>query len=403
MKEKGTILLREPNGTVRGMLEMSSGRVRDPVSGAILEQLTPMGDHDEALSDYAGRVAHANIARQVGRPVMMTDRDGDEVLVAMDLAQGDVHTDAPLPNYAAGYKLADGVADIVMPAVVVDKASNKFNTWDDVNAFRRVLPNGGTPGGHVAEVNPTLSQSSYSTVEYALGSFVPTNVTANADAPLRPQQAAVARVMNALKLEREIRVGTLLRTTASFNANNVITLDSTTKWNGGTASDPIKDLHRILEASAGKVTAIVWSEQVGHDFVRNAAVQKYIGYKNSAAPVPDTAAISALLKLPPIYEAAIKYYASGTTFSYVWGGDVVLIHEPPSNPPTDQEDVATAYTFRWNGGDAPDGTMTAGWMVRTFFDPKRGGRGGTMVVVVHNDAEVMTSSLMGGLIVGAHA
>jgi hypothetical protein len=395
---KSTVTLRE-NGRVRGELEIATGRVFDPRTGATLEQLTPMGDKDVALADYAARYYHANIARQVGRPVHMADSGR---LVTMDLAQGDVHTDAALPNYAAGYSLAGGLADIACPVVLVDKASNKFNTWDKENAFKRVLPNGGTGGGAVPEVNPSLSQDNYSTVEYALGAFVPTQIQANADAPLKPYQAAVKRVMNALLLEREVRVATLLTATGNWDSSVYTTLGATAKWNAGSTSDPVADLHARIESSYAPVTGVIMSELVAHDFQRNSSTQKYIAYKDSAKPLPSASEFAALLDLPPIYVAKMKYISSGTTLSYVWGNDVVLLHSPPSNPPTDQEDVATAYTFRWNGGDAPDGTMNAGMMVRTYFDPKRGSRGGTMVVCVHNDAEKITSKYVGGLIKSAH-
>ncbi len=396
------VLIRDPQGKVTGHLDTESGEFRS-VDGRTVTQMESLHDHNEALSDYAGRLMAQNTARQIGGPVRMVDRDGEEQWITQrDLAQSDVHIDAALPNYAAGYKLADGVADVAMPVVLVPKASDKFNTWDAANAFRRVLPVGGSSGGQIVEVNPTLSNSTYSTVEYALGAFVPQNVVANADAPLQPFQAAVKRIMNALILEREIRVQALLRTTGSWDSSLVTALSGTTIWNGGSASDPVKNLHTLIEASAMPVTGIVMSEQVEHDFVRNASVQKYIASKTSAAPVPDAMQASALLRLPPIYTARMKYFASGTTLSYVWGGDVVLLHTPPSNPPTDQEEVAHAYTFRWNGGDTPDGTMTAGMLIRTFFDPKRGLRGGTMVVCGHNDAEKMTSTIVGGLITGAH-
>jgi hypothetical protein len=54
------------------------------------------------------------------------------------------------------------------------------------------------------------------------------------------------------------------------------------------------------------------------------------------------------------------------------------------------------------GGTAPDGAISSGLLVRTFWDPKRGPRGGTKIVVVVNDAEVQTSGLVGGLVTGAH-
>lgn len=396
----GTILLREPDGSVRGNLELATGKIFDS-QGNTVGQMSPRGDHDLALSDYAARFDASHLSRQVGHPVIMRDHDGNNQVVAMDLGQADVHIDSALPNYAAGYKLEDGVADIAMPVFVTPKASDKFFTWDKENAFKRVMPMGDSPGGGVNEVNPTLSNATYATVEYALGAFVPTQVEANADAPLRPMQAAVARVMNALKLEREIRVMTKLETTANWDSSVVKTVAAGAKWNGGASSDPIADIHTIVEASYMPVTRIVMSEIAEHAFMRNSNVQKYITFKGSAAPLPNLAQFSALLSLPPMVSAKMKYISTGTTLSYVWGNHVVLLHEPPTNPPTSQEDVATGYTFRWTGGTTSDGTATNGWLVRTFWDPKRGGRGGTMVVVTHNDIEVITSKYVGGLIYNA--
>lgn len=394
-----TVLLRNSDGTSRGHLELSSGRVMGE-AGETLERLTPTEDYDCALADLASSMVYQRHARMTGEPVVVRDADGDDRLYTKDLGIADVHTDSAIPNYAAGYRLADGVADIAMPPIVVSKASNKYNTWDAPNAFRRVLPNGSAPGGQVPEVNPTLSSASYSTVEYALGAYIPTEVDANADAPLRPLQAATARIMNALMLEREIRVATLLKTAGSWDSSLVTAIAAAAKWNGGASSDPVKDLHTIIESSYMPVTGIVLSELVMHDFVRNPNVQKYITYKDSAGPIPKASAIASLLELPPIYVAKMKYFASGTTMSYVWGNDVVLLHQPGNMMPTSQDEVATASTFRWNGGG--DGTTSNGFLVRSFFDQKRGGRGGNTVVIVHNDAEVMTSKYVGGLLTSAH-
>jgi len=402
LPKKGLALLRDDNGGIIGHLEIATGRLLD-AAGKLIRELRPVDeDQSVALTDFAARYAHSRMAQAIGRPVRMRDADGSGVLVQMDLAQTDVHTDGPLPNYAAGYQLAAGIADVAMPVVTVPKASNKFNTWDKENAFKRVLPTGGTQGGQVPEVNPTLSQDSYSTTEYALGAFVSTNVAANADAPLEPFQAAVKRVMNALYLEREIRCATALQTSGNWDTSVVQTIAAGAKWNGGASSDPIADLHAAIEKSYMPVTGIVMSELLEHAFVRNPAVQKYTGYKDSAKPIPTLSDYSAMLRLPPMYSAKMKYISTGTTLSYVWGNHVVLLHQPPQIPPTTQDEVATAYTFRWNGGEAADGTMTAGWQVRQYFDPKRGGRGGTVVVVVHNDDEKITSKFVGGLLLNAY-
>ena len=384
------------------MLDIDSGHVFN-LSGDTIGRLKPVEEDTVKLSDYAARLAYSEMAKQLGHPVTMTDATGEERLVKMDLGTSDVHQAAPIGNYAAGYKLSDGVADIAAPVLVVKKDTDKYYTWDKENAFQRVQPSGNANGGTVPEVNPTLSNTSYQTVARALGAFLTTEVIASADGSLRPEMAAIKRVMNALLLEREIRVATLMQTNGSWDSTLVTTLGATAKWNAGTTSDPIADLHNIIEKSYMPVTGIVWSELVEHDFIRNAQVQKYI-YANSNGgknPLPSGGDISSMFKLPNIYTAKMKYIAS-SALTYVWGNHVVLLHQPPTIPPSDQEEVASTLTFRWDGGQTADGTMTAGWLIRKFFMQDRGGRGGQKLVVVHNDAEVQTSAFVGGLIKSAH-
>lgn len=383
-------------------LNLSGGEVLD-AAGNVLYRMTPVDTDTRALSDYAASLCYKDISAQCGgRAVTMTDADGDERLVRMDLGIGDVHQASPLPNYAAGYNLAEGVADLAAPPLVVPKDNDKYYTWDQKDAFQRVQPTGNANGAGVPEVNPRISNSSFQTVPRALGAFLSTEVQASADQPLRPEMAAIRRVMNALRLEREIRVANMLQTSGNWDASLYTNLGGTAKWNGGSASDPLADLHNILEKSYMPVTGIIWSEMVEHDFIRNSNVQKYLYAKDGAAAQPTGAQVSSLLRLPPIYTAKMKYLASGA-MTYVWGNDVVLLHQPPSMPPVDQEDVSTAMTFRWLGAPVNDGTITAGWLVRKFFMQDRGqGRGGNKIVVVHNDAEVMTSKLVGGYIKGAH-
>jgi len=384
-------------------IDINNGYIYD-AAGNQTGKVEPTGDAAElCLADYAARYTTACAASQYGHPVGMRDGDNREVLINMDLSQADVHSDFALPNYAAGYRLAEGLADIVCPPVIVGKASNKYNTWDDDNAFRQVLPNGSTAGASVPEVNPTLSSGTYSTTPWALGAFIPTEVQANADTPLRPLQAATRRVMNALLLQREIRVATLMTTTANFDSSVYNTLGAAYKWNGGASSDPVADIHLAVESSQQPITGMAMSERVYHAFVRNAAVKGYIQYKDGVSPIPGAEEMSALLDLPKIYIARMKYKAGSTSaMSYVWGNDVSLFRGLPSLP-MDQEDVATAYTFRWDGsGSGSDGTTTNGITVRSFFVQDRGQRGGTKIVCAHNDAEKITATAVGGIIKAAY-
>lgn len=333
----------------------------------------------------------------------ITMRADDGRLVTMDLGQSDVHIDAALANYAAGYKLAPGIADEVCPVIPVDKASNKFFTWDKDDVFQDAEDLIVGPGAAVKEISPRLSSATYTTTSFGIGSFVPTEVQANADAPLAPEMAAIRRCLNAVMLGRERRVASLLTTSGNWSGGSVTALGGTAKWNGGNASDPVRDLYTAIETSLTPVTAIAMSEKVWHDFVQNAAVQKFVASKTMVQPIANQAGasqFSALLGLPPILIGTMKGKTS-TGYGYVWGSNVVLLHNDPSAP-KDGQSISTAYTFRWTGAGSSDGNMMGGFLVRSYYDPARGALGGKKIVVVHNDAEVMTSVYAGALITGAH-
>jgi len=109
---------------------------------------------------------------------------------------------------------------------------------------------------------------------------------------------------------------------------------------------------------------------------------------------------AALLGIPTSHIVSMKYKSSSSAYSYVWGNDVVLLRKAPTNP--DGQDIATAYTFRWNGGDVGDSSSQGGMIVRSFFHPFRGARGGTQIIVTHNDAEQFVADFCSGLIISAH-
>lgn len=351
------------------------------------------------VSDEFGRVVERT-ARPKERLVTMRDKDGR--LVAMDLGVGDVHTPSAIPFYVGGYHITDGIADVVSPVVPTPKQADVYYTWNSDNDFKRKIPNGGAPGATVPVVNPTLGSTSFATQQFSLGGILPTEIMANADTPLRPAQKLMQMVVDGLRLEREIRTQTLLQTSGSWNANLVTTIAAGAQWDAGPAADPVANLHHAIEQSYLPVTGIAWSEIVEHDFIRNPAVQKYFAYKDQVNGLPDPQKLSSVLRLPPIHTAMMKYVTGGA-LQYVWGNHVVLLHQPSEMPPTSQMEVATSITMRWAGGDAPDGRVgEGGFLVRQFFDPFMGPRGSTRLVVAHNDIELMTSGLVGGLLLNAH-
>lgn len=347
-----------------------------------------------------GRMQYIDTASNT---IQMTDNAGR--LVKMDLGYGDVHIDRGLANIAMGFKLAEGIADKACPVVGTPNASDKYWIWDKDDALQPAQNLLVAPGGSVTEVSPRLSNASFATVPYALQAFIPTELEANADSPLRIRASAMNRLMNALLIGRETRVAAILKLAGNYAAGFKVSLGATAKWNGGSASNPVQDLFTRIEAALMPITDIFMSERTWHDFVQNSQVQKYIASKINVPGIPTADQITgglALLGLPPIHIGAMKAKGATGTYDYVWGDDVVLAHIP-RGAPSDGQDISTAYTYRWSGGTTPQGqTMQGGWYVRSYFDEKRGPQGGTVIIVGHYDAEVFTSDAVSGLITGAH-
>lgn len=337
--------------------------------------------------------------------VTLTDENGK--LVTMDLGPADVHIETGLSNYCAGYKLSGGIADIVSPVVPVAKASDKYWTWDNKDAFQDVeaLVSGSTDNPR--EVSPRLGNTLFTTKPYCLAAPVPVELIANADAPVRPEIAAVRRVMNALSLARERRVAAKCMTAGNFSGR---TAAVTAKWNGGANSNPIQDIYTALDLCPTEINQLIMSKRTYHDFVQNAQVQKYIASKTMVDPIAATnngaaSQLSALLGLPPIIIGGMfGTVTNTTTLGQVWGDNVLLAYNEPGVP-ADGQSINTCKTFRWTGADGatPDGTTNGGFMIRKYFDPRRGSRGAHVYVVVVNDAEEITSTLAAYLLTGAHA
>jgi hypothetical protein len=373
------------------------------------------GDRNSACALYAAgynlSATHAafksaGLDEQADKLMLSTQRGSDisNPVHLLDLGTGDVHIPSASPNIALGYSNEAPFADIVSPPVLMPKPSDYFFTFDKNDAFQRAYPSGGSGGAEVGEIAPRLSNTLYTTVERALGGFVSTQLEAAADVPLRILTATTRRVLMAMHIEREIRVQSLLRATSSWNASNFLALSGATIWNGGSSSDPILNLHNRIEKSLGKITGILMALPTWNAFIRNPAVRAFYGFKDGVDAIPDPAQANKALKLPPIFVSEMRYINSSGNPDFIWGGDVVLFRNPPEMPPSTQDDIASSYTFRWNmQGKPQDATMAAGgFIIRQFYDQRRGSMGGTKVVVVHQDAETQTSSFVGGLLTGAY-
>jgi hypothetical protein len=314
-----------------------------------------------------------------------------------ELGMADVHINSALANYAAGYKLADGIADYVAPAVLVDKASDYYYTWDKDDALQGAQTMLVSEASPIPEISPRLSSTLYTTAPFGLATFVPQGVLAAADAALNPRLAGINRLMSAMSIAREGRAAALMSTVTFSGYTAAIAAGA--KWNGGATSDPIADLHGAIEAALMPITDIVMSEQVCHDFARNPNVAKYGLYKDNSKQL-DLAQLSTVLSLPPITVGKMKgKSASAGTYGYTWGAGCLLLHREPG-PTVDQMSISTAKTFRWRKGGL--GSDANGFRVRQWFDPSKGQDGGEYIAVCCNEVVVATSAASGYYLSACH-
>ena len=398
---QGSQYLRSVQPSEDGILLTGNDVVGNP-RPAVMRHMSGRPAYIEDLVEAATVHDWQKRADTLGRPVRCKFRDHSGEVIPMDLSPTDVHQPATLPIYAAGYRVCqDGIADIMSPVIPVPKQSDYYGTWNVASDFSRKMANVSAAGGQIAEVNPGLTFTQYSAVSYALGGALPTEVQANADAPFRPFTKLMQVIVDALRLERNIRVANQLETTGNWQTSLVQTILAGAQWNEGPSSNPILVLHKAIDASYMPVTGIGLSGQLWRAFIRNPNVQKFFSFKDRMDAIPTPKEFSDAFKLPPFYIDETKYTVGGA-LSFVYGNHAVLIHQPSEMPPTSQMEVATASTFRWVGGEVPpDGSLTGGMLVRSYFDQKRGPRGSTVVICAHNDVELMTSGYVGGLLVNA--
>ena len=328
-------------------------------------------------------------------------------LIEMALTPADVHEPTELPTYLAGYRNAKYRADEVSFPVLVDKDNDKRRDMDSDDAFRCV-PVKASIGGPPPEVDPKSALTEYKVIDRFIGAFINDIVEGQAPPLYNPRQRSMRRCANAILLDREIDVWTLLVTAGSWNANNRVSLGAAYKWNGGASSDPIYDLHSRVECSAQEVTDIFMNQKVANTFLRHPLVRDHmrqmlgdrgvdaaVAAVNTAGNRNQPAVDFVIPGLPPIRVVAGKVKNETTAvLDYILGDSYTVLVSNPVGVPQDGEETATSITFRRRGAAG------VGYETREFRVDARGPKGGTMVVVSQADIAQVTSSICGGFIAG---
>lgn len=329
---------------------------------------------------------------KLGQPVHMSQK------ALLTLRPSDVYEPEELSTFMAGYRPAAMRADEASPVVLVDKEEGSFRTLSADDAFEQVAVKADADAD-VPEVDLRSIVAAYSCTDRMLGMFLPQRVVQQASFDV--MAAGLRRLREALDHDREIDVWTMLTTTGNWNADNVLALGATQNWNGGSDSDPLRDLHIAIEASKMPPTAIWMNQRIANAFMRHDRVRDHVrsmvgdnalGAAVGSINSEDTTDFE-LPGLPKIRVSKRKYKNSAGDIVYAMADKVVLTRSSAS---ADGSDISTSTTFRY------EGQSRTGFDARAFEDPSRGARGGTTLVAVVSDVAYMTADDVGGLISGVY-
>ena len=316
---------------------------------------------------------------------------------SLALVPTDVHEAEEITTYLAGYKNFGYRADEMSPVAMVDKTVFKYRNFSSANTFDVVAPTT-SPTAAPLQIDPESTLTSGETIPRSLATFIPHETFANANALYKPAMRASRNLWNKLMLHREVEVvRNLMGATASWDSSVQTTASNT--WDS-VAGDPMLDISTAIQASAQPVESVHMNRKVFDAMVRNDNFKDWL-----AAMTGDKGLVASQsggkhdFRIPgfptfKIHEA--KRTASAGGLEYILP-DVVILATMPSSVPVDGEEIASSYTFRFNG------VSGNGINFREFDMPEIGPTGGRLIVVSHQEVPILTSNVSGGIISSVHS
>ncbi len=304
----------------------------------------------------------------------------------------DVHVDQVLTNFSIGYHPFGMIAEQIVPVINVNNESDKYYIWDKASAFR-VQANGRmslrADKSEAKEVDFNLSTATYTAEEYALKLLISEREKKNADSALRLRESKLRRLQDLLLLEQEIRVATLLTTSANWAASNTATPG--VKWDAASNVVIEKNIDVAKEAVRTAIgvlpNTIVIPASVAVVAKRDPTLRELIKYTQNNLLVngdlPPTLFGMRVVMPGATYTTSKEGTAAASvTYADIWGDNVLLLYVPPSDMAMDAPSSAKIFRAR-------------PWEVRSWDVPEK--RSEAIEASVIQD-EVLTSNVAGYLL-----
>ncbi|HMJ91672.1 MAG TPA: hypothetical protein VK530_17755 [Candidatus Acidoferrum sp.] len=238
------------------------------------------------------------------------------------------------------------VAEVLAPTFNTALQSAQYYVFDKENFLLIPTNIERAPGAIHKRVGMKVSDDNYFCKNYGIAMPVPDEDRQRYSIALNADTAAIKRITDILKVNRELRVKTLVTNTAAVaNASPAI------KWNDS-GCNPRTDVdagkESVRKGCGHRVNTMVISETVRLNLSQNAEVRK--AFQLAIGGVLTMEMLKAYFEIPNIVVAgtvlATSAEGAATTADDIWTDDVVLAHVEPSQ---DLMAMNLARTFNWTG------------------------------------------------------
>jgi hypothetical protein len=161
-----------------------------------------------------------------------------------DIAVGTVHQNSTLSTMSVQYANEMYIGDQLMPVVPVAKKSDVYYIYD--KRARLAYPDDALgERAQANEISDSRSTASYLCKVYGYENFLDAETLENQDAPLNEMMDLIEAILEGLAFRRELRIATVLTTSANFGSN---TAAATTKWDTASGGTIIADIQNAVKA-----------------------------------------------------------------------------------------------------------------------------------------------------------
>ena len=263
--------------------------------------------------------------------------------------------DPVVTSVAQGFKQSNLVGGLLFPQVPVMMRAGKIISFgrEDFMLYNTQR----APGENTKRIQVGYSNSNFALVDYSLEASLPIELMQEAGEgangfSIDLAATSIRKVDAIMALRLEYAQATLARTSASYQAANKVTLSGTSQWSDYTGtSNPITNVETakeaIRQATGKRPNVMIMGPQVLAKLRAHPVIVDRMKY--TGRDIATTEILASLFGVDQVVSGEAVYSNdAGSTFTDVWGKDVVLAYTENSGI-VDMGSPSYGYTYNLGG------------------------------------------------------